>query len=79
MGLPFSTQCVIRARCLQIKSINGAKLWTPDGTAEQDCCHCQQDAALCSGHFGLGEGAVRQGPGISVPSQLSNVFVQGEE
>ena len=47
-------------------------MWLPYGTAEHDCCHCQQDAELSLGALGLGEDGGHQGlRGLRVVSNLS--------
>ena len=40
-------------------------MWLPYGTAERDCCHCQQDAELSLGALGPREDAGARGCGGS--------------
>lgn len=50
-------------------------MWIPYGTAERDCCHCQQDTALSLLTPWLGEGL----QGLSSLSVLSYTVVLEEE
>lgn len=50
-------------------------MWIPYGTAERDCCHCQQDTALSLLTPWLGEGL----QGLSSVPALRNTVVQEEE
>lgn len=55
-------------------------MWIPYGTAERDCCHCQQDAALPLLTLGCERALrIRGLRGLGPASALRTVFVQEEE